>query len=313
MGKPQKRSRALDYLKDATKEIKEREEAEFESRGGGGDDDDWGEFEEHAVALDGAAGPILGEGDTDDEGEQGEEAPKKKKKKKMKACNADGWWGHSRSFVQCEDAEAQVNFLMKATVSVDGEEDALAFPEETMAGVGKFLRGEGEARDVMDLPRALKELVPDWPGNLKGEVSKKDLKKQNGGGASAASAAKKGVRVLVLCNSAQRCVEVSKALSDFKQPVGKFYAKHSHVPEQLRLIKDKDPRVCVGAPARCSTLIAKGGLKLDDLQLIVIDMHRDSKNADIFTQLPSRKDLLNLVYNDIVPKVPDVEGKILLF
>ena len=41
--------------------------------------------------------------------------------------------------------------------------------------------------------------------------------------------------------------------------------------------------------------------------------HRDGKNADLFTQKQSRKDVMDFVYNHVVPNVPDIAGKIMLF
>ena len=94
---------------------------------------------------------------------------------------------------------------------------------------------------------------------------------------------------------------------------GKFYAKHSHIPEQTKMLSDKDPRVAVGAPARCSSLVSRGALKLDKLELVVIDMHRGGKNDDIFTQEGNRKDVMSFIYNDLLPNVESMTGKIMLF
>ena len=54
MGKKFKRlGRALDYLKDAKKEMTQKEKDEFVARGGGGDDDDWGDFADGPTSLEG--------------------------------------------------------------------------------------------------------------------------------------------------------------------------------------------------------------------------------------------------------------------
>ena len=42
-----------------------------------------------------------------------------------------------------------------------------------MAGCGIFLGNGEEGRDLLDLPRALKGIIEDWPGHLKAVQSKK--------------------------------------------------------------------------------------------------------------------------------------------
>ena len=51
-------------------------------------------------------------------------------------------------------------------------------------------------------------------------------------------------------------MQVGSMLKEFKAPIAKLYAKHSHIPEQTKLLADLDPRV--RHPARSGHRVGYG-------------------------------------------------------
>ncbi|KAL1919931.1 uncharacterized protein VTP21DRAFT_1863 [Calcarisporiella thermophila] len=92
--------------------------------------------------------------------------------------------------------------------------------------------------------------------------------------------------VLVLAESAIRCTEIIRALDEFRKTarIAKLFAKHIKVEEQVTLLSKEHLNIAVGTPNRVLKLTEDAGaLKLDRLELLVIDAsHKDKKERTVF-------------------------------
>ena len=80
--------------------------------------------------------------------------------------------------------------------------------------------------------------------------------------------------ILVLAQSAQRCVELLKLLAPFDVRIAKLFAKHMELEDQGKLLQSGGVVMGVGTPGRISKLIELGHLSLTaGTQLVVLDLH----------------------------------------
>merc|ERR1712159_796368 len=95
--------------------------------------------------------------------------------------------------------------------------------------------GSSGKHTLKSLPRYLRCVLPSW---------KKDFKKNN---KKISAELRNSPRVIIICSSAIRAVEVMKFLSEFRVSVAKLFAKHLKVKDQVEMLKNYHP-IAVGTP-----------------------------------------------------------------
>ncbi|CAO3567642.1 unnamed protein product [Mortierella alpina] len=103
--------------------------------------------------------------------------------------------------------------------------------------------------------------------------------------------------VLIVSSSGIRAVEVIRALPLFAEAakVGKLFAKHLKVPEQVYFLENTCTHICVGTPNRIDKLISDGALHLDRLELILLDCHKDAKQLTLLDYKEISVDLFKML------------------
>ncbi|KAI1300383.1 cms1 ribosomal small subunit [Mortierella claussenii] len=103
--------------------------------------------------------------------------------------------------------------------------------------------------------------------------------------------------VLMVSASGIRAVEVIRSLPLFAEAakVGKLFAKHLKVSEQVYFLENTCTHICVGTPNRIDKLIADGALHLDRLELVLLDCHRDAKKRTLLDIQEIRVDLFKML------------------
>ncbi|KAG0212546.1 hypothetical protein BGX28_006145 [Mortierella sp. GBA30] len=131
-------------------------------------------------------------------------------------------------------------------------------------------------------------------GKDESKPQKKDLKKKP---LETSDNLPKGAPVvLIVSSSGIRAVEVIRALPLFAEAakVGKLFAKHLKVPEQVYFLENTCTHICVGTPNRIDKLISDGALNLDRLELVLLDCHKDAKQLTLLDYKEIRIDLFKM-------------------
>lgn len=142
---------------------------------------------------------------------------------------------------------------------------------------------------------------------LKGSVVKK-----NDEGVDTISSLIKGLPVsdkscstLIISSSALRCIELHNKAKVIKgcPRVAKLFAKHIKAAEQISLLKgNPQSPVAFGTSGRISSLIKEEPtLMTSNLELIIVDLHRDSKLRNIIDIPETSKPLLELIFSTKSP------------
>ncbi|KAI9106230.1 U3-containing 90S pre-ribosomal complex subunit-domain containing protein [Phlyctochytrium arcticum] len=107
-------------------------------------------------------------------------------------------------------------------------------------------------------------------------------------------------KVIILCSSAIRAVDVCRLVRKVGEcRVGKLFAKHMKVKEQLELLRSHSYPIIVGTPNRVLKLIQDGNdaLRLTELEYVVADYsHRDSKQRNIYDIQEVKTDYFKLLH-----------------
>lgn len=129
----------------------------------------------------------------------------------------------------------------------------------------------------------------------------------------------KSCSTLIISSSALRCIDLyNKARSIKGCPrVAKLFAKHIKAAEQISLLKgDPQSPVAFGTSGRISSLIHdEPSLMTSNLNIIVIDLHRDSKLRNIIDIPETSKPLLELIFSSKSPiyrRIKEGKTKIVL-
>jgi protein CMS1 len=125
------------------------------------------------------------------------------------------------------------------------------------------------------------------------------------------------LRVLIISGSAIRATELIRQLGSLRQDlgVGKCFAKHFKIEDQLKFFDSKCPSISVGTPNRLSKLFASGHkyFTMDSVDLCIIDTHRDAKQRNIFEIPETCSDLLDFYYMNILPALKLGNTKLIFF
>ncbi|KAF9938495.1 hypothetical protein BGZ65_012692 [Modicella reniformis] len=103
--------------------------------------------------------------------------------------------------------------------------------------------------------------------------------------------------VLIVSSSGIRAVDVIRALPFFAEVsrIGKLFAKHLKVPEQVHFLNNTCTHICVGTPNRIEKLITDGALHLERLELVLLDCHKDAKKRTVLDIQELRVDLFKML------------------
>lgn len=125
------------------------------------------------------------------------------------------------------------------------------------------------------------------------------------------------LHVLILSGSAIRATELIRQLGSIRQDlgVGKCFAKHFKIEDQLKFFDSKCPLISVGTPNRLSKLFSSGHkyFTMDTVDLCIIDTHRDAKQRNIFEIPETCTDLLDFYMANILPTLASGSAKLVFF
>jgi uncharacterized membrane protein YgcG len=177
------------------------------------------------------------------------------------------------------------------------EEQAAIFWYATEAWMGKMTQIEKDkiepqtehfsANTAGPIADFIKGGVPNWETEFKYEAKRK-------------STSKKGPVVLVVCQSADRALEVIKPLREFKCRIAKLFSKHMKIEEQRDQLAKEVMPIAVGTPNRLQKLVETGGLNLEDTAMILIDMEKNVKKFCILESKDTAVDLVALYYGNVL-------------
>lgn len=105
---------------------------------------------------------------------------------------------------------------------------------------------------------------------------------------------------------------VLKPLTD-KSKVAKLFAKHFKIEEQIEFLERTPVHIGVGTPNRILALVEQGHLKLDKLELVVVDTERNAKRFDIFSNDAVRTDFYTLLGTHLLPGMREKKTRLGLF
>ncbi|KAJ9071071.1 Protein cms1 [Entomophthora muscae] len=138
--------------------------------------------------------------------------------------------------------------------------------------------------------------IADFPAFVRATVSSSESLSQRSGCNGAPI-------VLVITPSAIRAASVARAIKDAcgELKVAKLFAKHLKVEEQTTFLKSSDITLGAGSPNRITKLVELGSLKLDRLQVVVIDLFKDPKHRTLFDVPECSKDFFHFYRSCILP------------
>ena len=125
------------------------------------------------------------------------------------------------------------------------------------------------------------------------------------------------LRILIISSSAIRATELIRQLGPLRQDlgVGKCFAKHFKIEDQLKFFDSKCPSISIGTPNRLIKLFSSGHkyFTMDSVDLCVIDTHRDLKQRNIFEIPETCSDLLEFYISNILPALKSSKSKLIFF
>jgi hypothetical protein len=104
------------------------------------------------------------------------------------------------------------------------------------------------------------------------------------------------LKVLIVCSSALRCLELIRQLKQMNMKIAKLFAKHFKVSDQVKSLRDYPYLVGVGTPGRIVKIINDFDvIPLKKLDFLIIDVTKDKKNCTILDLPETCMDLKKLV------------------
>jgi protein CMS1 len=102
--------------------------------------------------------------------------------------------------------------------------------------------------------------------------------------------------VLVICSGARRGCDVINALSqNFKCKIGKLFAKHFRIQDQIEILKSTHFPLAVGTPNRLHKLVEMGALSLSQTVLVIVDLCEDVKGFNVMNLCDTKGDFYNFM------------------
>ncbi|KAH8547569.1 U3-containing 90S pre-ribosomal complex subunit-domain containing protein [Umbelopsis sp. PMI_123] len=225
------------------------------------------------------------------------EEPTKKKKKKKPKKNSDPFYGVD---VSSKPVEEQYEYILNRQKRAKSNWSAIEHDEQAPV-ITAFLDSQ-----KFTSPHTLEFL----PSFVKfGAAGHKKLLKEPPAEAVAAPA------IIIITHSAIRATDLVRGLKEFDKAakVAKLFAKHLKVEEQARFLAESRLHFAVGTPHRVKELIDLGHLKLDRLELLVVDTEKNAKRLDIFENDAVNGPLFDLFGSHITPRMKDGKTKLGIF
>ncbi|KAK9729385.1 Protein cms1 [Basidiobolus ranarum] len=122
--------------------------------------------------------------------------------------------------------------------------------------------------------------------------------------------------LMIICSSAIRAVDVCRAVKNLTKtcPVGKLFAKHKKLAEQISFLKAFNFNIAIGTPNRIMKILDDSdALNLERLAICLIDCHRDQKERTIFDIPECRGDLFSLIGNHLTPLLKEDKLKLVFY
>lgn len=121
--------------------------------------------------------------------------------------------------------------------------------------------------------------------------------------------------VIVLTYSALRAVDIIREVKklELKTVVGKLFARHLKIEEQITLLQKNDIHLVVGTPNRVLKLSEHGALSWSRCQLLIVDANKNEKEFSIFTMKEVKSDVWTLYQKYVHRQVREKGTKICLF
>ncbi|KAI8147767.1 U3-containing 90S pre-ribosomal complex subunit-domain containing protein, partial [Fennellomyces sp. T-0311] len=118
--------------------------------------------------------------------------------------------------------------------------------------------------------------------------------------------------VLVITHAAMRAADLSRAMKPLGK-VAKLFAKHMKISEQAEFLQKDPVHLGVGTPNRIKALVEQDHLKLDNLELVVVDTERNAKRFTAFENDAVRADLYNFLGTYLAPRMREKKARLGLF
>lgn len=109
--------------------------------------------------------------------------------------------------------------------------------------------------------------------------------------------------VLVICSGARRGCDVINMLSkNLKCKIGKLFAKHFRIQDQIEILKSTHFPVAVGTPNRLHKLVELGALSLSQTVLVIVDLCEDVKGFNVMSLCDTKNDFYNFMSSYCSPE-----------
>ncbi|KAI8097071.1 U3-containing 90S pre-ribosomal complex subunit-domain containing protein, partial [Halteromyces radiatus] len=120
---------------------------------------------------------------------------------------------------------------------------------------------------------------------------------------------------IIVTHAAMRAADLSRGLKTLATTarIAKLFAKHIKIQEQADLLNNTAIHLAVGTPQRLLALIEQGHLKLDQLEVLVMDTDTSKGNYNLMEQLSGREPLFTLLNTYIAPRMQAGTSKLALF
>ncbi|KAI8578804.1 hypothetical protein K450DRAFT_245602 [Umbelopsis ramanniana AG] len=225
------------------------------------------------------------------------EEPTKKKKKRKPKKNNDPFQGVD---VSSKPVAEQYEYILDRQKRAKSTWSAIEHDEQAPA-ISAFLDSQ-----KFTSPHTIEFL----PSFVKfGAAGHKKLLKEPPVEAMAAPA------IIIITHSAIRATDLVRGLKEFDKAakIAKLFAKHLKVEDQARFLAESRLHFAVGTPHRVKELIELGHLKLDRLELLVVDTEKNAKRLDIFENDAVNGPLFDLFGTHITPRMKEGKTKLGIF
>eukprot|EP00002_Diphylleia_rotans_P039885 TRINITY_DN9368_c0_g1_i1.p1 TRINITY_DN9368_c0_g1~~TRINITY_DN9368_c0_g1_i1.p1 ORF type:complete len:375 (-),score=108.36 TRINITY_DN9368_c0_g1_i1:69-1193(-) len=155
------------------------------------------------------------------------------------------------------------------------------------------------------LAKSIKSKFIDWKKRFNSETSRPNE-------ANDAEGYRGAPVVVIITHSAIRAVDIYKSLGEFTTigQVAKLFAKHIKLQEHVEMLQNKIIKIAVGTPNRILKLAEMGELRFTCAQYVILDGHLDAKSFSVFDIADTKKDLLTLLQQFVIPMVLQSKTKI---
>lgn len=109
----------------------------------------------------------------------------------------------------------------------------------------------------------------------------------------------RGCSVVVFSSSAIRCIELIKAFQKHSKrqfKIGKLFARHMKVEDQIHALQNNLFNVAVGTPSRINAVLERVPSIAFHIRYAIIDVHRDVKTRSIFDIQETARPLLDFLF-----------------